>query len=106
MITYGAKFKDHTQNSKINKCTAKNLPLCTRKTSKRDVGSPPLPTQTLDVLKRICAGMCWMCVCVCMVCVYVLYVYDVVHMNLVARHVLYKVVQAFVCVSVCLLVCL
>ena len=42
--------------------------------------------------------------CVCMVCVYVLYVYDVVHMNLVARHVLYKVVQAFVCVCVC--VCL
>ena len=37
-------------------------------------------------------------VCVCMVCVYVLYVHDVVHMNLVARHVLYKVVQAFVCV--------
>jgi len=42
--------------------------------------------------------VCVCMVCVCMVCVYVLYVHDVVHMNLVARHVLYKVVQAFVCV--------
>ena len=71
-----------------------------------DVVHMMLVTQTLDVLKRICVGMCWMCVCVYMACVYVLYVYDVVHMNLVARHVLYKVVQAFVCESVCLRVCL